>query len=154
MQHYPLYKLVEKDSFKAYIRAQNKAAAIPSIIPAVLLLVSTLLLLFFTIHGVAKYLIGISFFMNIVNVVSTALFQGRTHSRLEQDGFNKELIETLLKTNWIRTSALFLEAIVTVYTISSLANPFLTYRRSDRKAKLSPGLRYGLTHDILQEMAM
>ena len=44
LQHYGIYPAVGKESFAAYMRANNRAAAVPTILPALLLLIVSVLL--------------------------------------------------------------------------------------------------------------
>lgn len=46
IQHYGIYPMVGREAFKEYIQCNNKSALIPSIIPAMLLLLVNILLLF------------------------------------------------------------------------------------------------------------
>ena len=46
IQHYGIYPFVGRETFKEYMQANNKSACIPSILPAMLLLLVNILLLF------------------------------------------------------------------------------------------------------------
>lgn len=47
IQHYGIYPFVGKDNFKSYMSANNKAALIPAVIPGFLMLILSIVLLFF-----------------------------------------------------------------------------------------------------------
>jgi hypothetical protein len=57
--------------------------------------------------------------MKLVNIISTAIWQGRIHAQLEKVGFNEDLINQLVNTNWIRTIALLTQALIALYCVMS-----------------------------------
>src|SRR5258708_6077689 len=101
MQHFALYPKVGHEYFKEYIHANNKAAFIPAILPALLLLISTVVLLFVRPAYMQVSFVIAALSMNLVNIISTAIWQGRIHGQLEKTGFNEELLNQLISTNWI-----------------------------------------------------
>ena len=68
IQHYGIYPFVGKENFKNYMQANNKSAVVPSILPAMLLLIVNIVLLFtrpvfmpdcnHSIPGIKYYCIG------------------------------------------------------------------------------------------------
>src|SRR6185436_9841715 len=75
IQHYGIYPFVGKENFRNYMRANNKAAAVPSILPALLLLVINLILLFYrpVFLSTTATLFSLSF--NAIALVSTFVWQ-------------------------------------------------------------------------------
>jgi hypothetical protein len=90
------------------MRANNRAAAVPTIVPAILLLLTSVALVFFrpafvtTLEGVA------AFWLNFFAFMSTALWQRRLQGDMALTGYNEEKIGLLIRTNWIRTISYWL----------------------------------------------
>src|SRR5579859_757329 len=74
IQHFALYPLVGKESFKEYIKANNKAAFLPAIVPAILLLITTIILLFSRPAFMSLTTVISSLIMNLINITSTAIW--------------------------------------------------------------------------------
>jgi len=108
LQHYGIYPAVPKEGFAEYMRANNRAAALPTILPAILLLLTSVALVFFrpafvtTLEGVA------AFWLNFFAFMSTALWQRRLQGDMALTGYNEEKIGLLIRTNWIRTISYWL----------------------------------------------
>ena len=117
MQHFALYPKVGQENFREYITANNKAAFIPAILPALLLFISTVILLFARPSYMPLSLTIASLVMNVVNVASTAIWQGRIHGQLQNTGFNETLLNELISTNWIRTAALLIQGLIALYCV-------------------------------------
>jgi len=47
LQHYAIYPAVGRENFAGYMRANNRAAALPTILPAMLLLLTSIAMLFY-----------------------------------------------------------------------------------------------------------
>ena len=62
IQHYGIYPSVGKEYFKNYIQANNHAAKIPSIIPALLLLLVNLVMIFIKPEFIP--ILAVVFFLN------------------------------------------------------------------------------------------
>lgn len=122
LQHFALYSKVGKENFKEYIYANNKAAYIPAILPAIVLLISTITLLFVRPSYMPAPFVMASLLLNLINIISTAIWQGRIHGQLEKDGFNAALLNKLTNTNWVRTSALFAQALIALYCVMNALN--------------------------------
>ena len=108
LQHYGIYPAVGREGFAEYMRANNRAAALPTIVPAILLLLTSVALVFFrpafvtTFEGVA------AFWLNFFAFMSTALWQRRLQGDMALTGYNEEKIGLLIRTNWIRTISYWL----------------------------------------------
>ncbi len=117
MQHFTLYPKVGEANFIQYIQANNRAAFLPSILPAMLLLISTITLLFVKPTYMPFAFIIASLCLNIINITSSVIWQAKIHGQLEKVGFNEELINHLVNTNWIRTSALLIQSLIALYCV-------------------------------------
>ena len=112
LQHYGIYPAVGQEHFAAYIRANNRAAALPTIVPAMLLLLSSMVLVVrrpgFVSPSEAAVLLG----LNLVALLSTFVWQRPLHSRLAGSGYDEAIVRRLIATNWIRTIAHWVIALV------------------------------------------
>jgi hypothetical protein len=115
LQHFALYPKVGKEYFREYLQSNNKAAIIPAIIPALILLVTTITFLFVRPAFMSFHFAVIAVILNIINLASTAIWQGKLHGQLAEIGYNEALINQLINTNWIRTAALFIQGLIAVY---------------------------------------
>lgn len=122
LQHFALYPHVGRESFKDYVLANNKAAVLPAILPAVVLTVVTVILLFIRPDYMSQGIVLLSLALNLINLASSFLWQARLHAQLAQVGYDEALIDRLIKTNWIRTAALFVQGLVAVYCATSAIN--------------------------------
>lgn len=119
LQHFALYPRVGQPEFKGYILANNKAAVLPSILPAVLLTVTSILLLFFRPGFMSREMALVCLVLNLINIISSVIWQGRLHAQLATTGYHSALINQLLRTNWVRTIVLFIQGLVAVYCATS-----------------------------------
>jgi hypothetical protein len=110
LQHYNLYHLVGRENFKTYIAGNNRSAAIPSIIPAMLLLIVSILLVFDrpTFMPVLGAMIALA--LNLVALASTFVWQRKLQDEMTRVGYSEDKVLLLLRTNWIRTVAFLLQA--------------------------------------------
>ena len=114
IQHYGIYPFVGKENFRNYMRANNQAAAVPSILPALLLLVINLILLFYrpVFFSTTATLLSLSF--NAIALVSTFVWQRKLQGQMAIEGYDENKIKLLISTNWIRTIAFLMQAILAV----------------------------------------
>ncbi len=117
LQHYNIYPFVGRDTFQSYMQANNKAAIIPSILPAMLLLVVTIGLLFFRPGFMSMREAVGSLLLNIVALVSTFVWQRKMQAEMAVLGYDEVKINQLVSTNWIRTVAFLLQAVMAVSII-------------------------------------
>jgi hypothetical protein len=115
MQHFALYPKVGKEYFKEYIEGNNTAAVLPAILPAVVLFITTIVLMVIRPPFMSFNIALASLILNLVNLASTFIWQGQLHGQLANVGYNEALISQLINTNWIRTSALFMQGVIAVY---------------------------------------
>jgi hypothetical protein len=114
-QHYGIYPFVGKEEFARYMQANNKFAVIPSILPALLLLIVNIILLFSRPVFMSFNSVVISLGLNVVALVSTFRWQRRLQGEMAVSGYDEAKITLLLKTNWIRTAAFLMQAILAVW---------------------------------------
>lgn len=114
--HYPLLDRVGANAFAAYERDHNRLFFLVAGPGVLVTLVTGVLLLFVGPPQVPLWaaLLGLSLFT--VVAVSTALFQAPQHQKLGR-GFDRGAYEFLLKTNWIRTAALSIYALVGLWMV-------------------------------------
>lgn len=112
LQHYGIYPSLSKENFAAYIRANNRAAALPTILPAVLLLLSSLILVVQRPGFVKPFEAAAALGLNLVALLSTFLWQRPIQARMAESGYDEASIRRLIATNWIRTIAHWLIAIL------------------------------------------
>jgi hypothetical protein len=112
LQHYGIYSQVGRDNFAAYMRANNRAALVPAILPAMLLLFVSVLLVFARPHFmyIAEALVALT--LNVVQLASTFIWQRRLQSEMAETGYDAAKTELLVSTNWIRTGAFLIQAVL------------------------------------------
>ena len=114
IQHYGIYSFVGKDNFKDYMKANNKAAAFPSILPAILLLFVNVVLLFVRPIFMSETEVILFLSLNIIAFVSTLIWQRKIQGEMAITGYDENKINLLLSTNWIRVVAFLAQAILAV----------------------------------------
>jgi hypothetical protein len=114
LQHYGIYPAVGKENFAAYMRANNRAAAVPTILPAMLLLLVSLALVFARPGFVRGYEAAAGLGLNLVAFASTMAWQRRIQGEMAVTGYDEQKVGTLIRTNWIRTSAHLLIAALAI----------------------------------------
>ena len=117
IQHYGIYPFVGKESFKNYIQANNKSAVVPSILPAMLLLILNIILLFTRPVFMSLSLTILSLALNIIALVSTFIWQRKLQGEMAITGYDESKINLLVSTNRIRTIAFLIQAIIAVSII-------------------------------------
>jgi hypothetical protein len=121
IQHYGIYSFVGRADFKEYMQANNKSALVPSILPALLLLIVNIFLFFTRPAFVSGMEVSLFFSLNIIALISTIIWQRKLQGQMAVTGYNEGKIAFLLLTNWIRTTAFLFQAIVVVsITINAL----------------------------------
>ena len=119
-QHYGIYPAVGPEHFAAYIRANNRAATWPTIVPALLLLLSSFLLVVQRPGFVSPLEAAVGLGLNLAALLSTFVWQRPLHSRLAERGYDDATIRRLIATNWIRTIAHWLIALLTTIILMRL----------------------------------
>ena len=112
IQHYGIYPFVGRETFKEYMQANNKSACIPSILPAMLLLLVNILLLFIRPQFITEIEVILFLTLNITALISTFTWQRKVQGQMAITGYDESKINLLLSTNWIRTIVFLLQAII------------------------------------------
>jgi len=117
IQHYGIYPFVGKENFKNYMQANNKSAVVPSILPAMLLLIVNIVLLFTRPVFMSGTITILSLALNIIALFSTFVWQRKLQGEMAITGYDESKINLLVSTNWIRTIAFLIQAIIAVSII-------------------------------------
>jgi hypothetical protein len=117
IQHYSIYPFVGKENFKNYMHANNKSAVVPSILPAMLLLIVNIVLLFTRPVFMSWTVTVLSLVLNIIALVSTFVWQRKLQGEMAITGYDEGKINLLISTNWIRTIAFLIQAIIAVSVV-------------------------------------
>src|SRR5258706_11634231 len=120
IQHYGIYPAVGKENFAAYMRANNRAAAIPTIVPAMLLLLSSVALLVQRPGFVRPYEAAAGLGLNLIALLSTFVWQRPIQGQMADTGYDDTNTRRLIATNWIRTIAHWLIAILAMVILTRL----------------------------------
>jgi hypothetical protein len=121
LQHYAIYPHVGPANFVAYIRANNRAALVPVIVPAMLLLVVSLALVFVRPRGMPASVALAALACNLVQLASTALWQRRLQAEMAVAGYDEAKTRLLIATNWIRTIAFLVQAVIAIVVVARTA---------------------------------
>jgi hypothetical protein len=118
IQHYGIYPLVGRDSFARYIRANNRAAVVPAILPAMLLLAMSVTLViarppFMSVDEAVAALA-----LNVAQLASTFVWQRRLQAEMAETGYDDAKTRLLISTNWIRTTAFLVQAVLAAMIVT------------------------------------
>jgi hypothetical protein len=94
------------------MRANNRAAVLPAIVPALLLLVVSVILMIDRPPFMTLYEATVALTLNLVQLASTFIWQRRLQAEMAETGYDDAKIRILLSTNWIRTVAFIIEALL------------------------------------------
>ena len=114
IQHYGIYPAVGREGFADYMKANNRAAALPTILPAMLLLFSTIALGIFPPAFVASQPVNVAFVLNMIAFTSTIKWQRKLQGEMAQSGYDDDKVRLLIRTNWIRTISHWLIAAIAI----------------------------------------
>ncbi len=114
IQHYGIYSFVGEDNFKNYMSANNKAALFPAVLPGFLMLILSIVLIFFRPAFMTALETVMSLALNIIAFISTFKWQRKLQSDMANTGYDETKIKLLLSTNWIRTIAFILLGTLTI----------------------------------------
>jgi hypothetical protein len=120
LQHYGIYPAVGKEHFAHYMRANNRAAALPTVLPAMLLLLSSLVLMLQRPGFMRPYEAAAGLGLNLVALLSTFVWQRPIQGRMAESGYDEANIRRLIATNWIRTIVHWLIAILAATILTRL----------------------------------
>lgn len=123
LQHYGIYPWVGKENFAAYMRANNRAAAVPKILPALSLLIVSVALMVYRPGFIRPYEAAAGLGLNLIALGSTLVWQRRIQGEMAATGYDEEKVHTLITTNWIRTAAHLLLAILVIMILLRVLAP-------------------------------
>jgi hypothetical protein len=126
LQHYGIYPFVGRENFKTYIQANNKAAFLPAILPALLMHLLAIVLVFYRPPFVTLPEALLSLALNLIGFVSTFKWQRPLQGEMANSGYDEAKVKLLLSTNWIRTIAFLLLGILTISLLAMAVNNQLT----------------------------
>jgi hypothetical protein len=114
LQHYAIYPHVGAGNFVEYIRANNRAALVPVILPALSLLLVSLALVWVRppLMHASEAIAALA--LNLVQLASTAVWQRRLQSEMAVSGYDEGKTRLLIATNWVRTIAFLAQAMLAV----------------------------------------
>ena len=112
---YPLFGYVGRDSFAKYHATYDGRIVFPVILPAVLLMNASVLLVWCHPTGIPSWSIWTGVSLQLIIGLSTACLQVPAHRKLELKGFSREMHSELISTNWIRTAAYSVYALITTW---------------------------------------
>jgi hypothetical protein len=112
LQHYAIYRYVGRVNFTEYIQANNKAAVLPAIMPAILLLIASVGLTIERPHFMSMGEASAALSLNLAQLASTFVWQRRLQAEMAETGYDDAKIRLLLSTNWIRTIAFLVQMLL------------------------------------------
>ena len=112
VQHYGIYPSVGREAFAGYVRANNRAAFVPAIAPAMLLLIVSAALVFTRPSFMRATDAHLALALNLVSLASTFIWQRPLQSQMARSGYDESKTRRLIATNWIRTAAFGAQAIL------------------------------------------
>ena len=125
------------------MRANNRAAALPTILPALLLLLSSLALLVQRPGFIKPYDAAVGLGLNLVALLSTFVWQRPIQGRMAESGYDEANIRRLIATNWIRTITHWLIAILAIIILTRLlgsgSRPFPQHSADIRRRPTNVG---------------
>jgi hypothetical protein len=122
LQHYSLYPQVGRDTFVGYIRANNRAAFLPAILPAMLLLVASVALVIRRPPFMTATAAVLALSLNLAQLASSIGWQRRLQAEMAETGFDAGKTQLLVATNWIRTIAFLVQAVMATGILLSALN--------------------------------
>jgi hypothetical protein len=123
LQHYGIYPFVGKENFAAYMRANNRAAVVPTILPALSLLIVSVALMVYRPSFIRPYEAASALGLNLIALGSTLVWQRRIQGEMAATGHDEAKVRTLITTNWIRTAAHLLLAILVILILLRVLAP-------------------------------
>jgi hypothetical protein len=114
IQHYGIYPAVGREGFADYMKANNRAAAVPTILPGIALLLVSVGLVFFRPAFVTNFEGVEAFALNFFAFLSTILWQRRLQGEMAVSGYDEAKVRLLIRTNWIRVVCYWLHAALAI----------------------------------------
>ncbi len=114
LQHYGIYPAVGREGFAEYMRANNRAAALPTILPAMLLFLASIALGIFRPAFVGHFEVDAAVVLNVIAFTSTFAWQRKLQGEMAMTGYSEAKVRLLIRTNWIRTTCYWLLAALAI----------------------------------------
>ena len=114
IQHYGIYSLAGRIDFVHYMKANNRSAFIPSVLPALCMLIVNVILLIYRPAFMTLIEAMASLILNLIALVSTFTWQRKLQGEMARTGYDEQKIEKLNATNWIRVIAFLFQALLAV----------------------------------------
>jgi hypothetical protein len=114
LQHYGIYPAVPKGGFAEYMRANNRAAVVPTIVPGMLLLLVSVWLAIFRPAIILPFEGYAAFWLNFFAILSTLLWPRRLQGDMAKTGYNEAKVSLLIRTNLIRTGCYWLQSALAI----------------------------------------
>src|ERR1700681_4399559 len=93
IQHYGIYPFVSKENFKNYMKANNKAALIPAILPGMLMLILSIVLMFARPAFMTTSEAIASLALNIIAFISTFKWQRKLQDDMANTGYDEAKVK-------------------------------------------------------------
>jgi hypothetical protein len=128
IQHYGIYPAVGREGFAGYMKANNRAALVPTIVPAILLLLTSVWLAMFRPPFITPFEGYSAYWLNFFAFMSTILWQRRLQGEMAVSGYDEGKVRLLIRTNWIRVLCYWLQAALAISIVmrgmrSGIAGP-------------------------------
>ena len=114
IQHYGIYPAVGREGFAHYMKANNRASALPTIVPGILLVLVSAGLVFSRPAFVTNSEGVEAFALNFFAFMSTLLWQRRLQGEMAVTGYDEAKVRLLIRTNWIRVVCYWLQAALAI----------------------------------------
>jgi hypothetical protein len=114
LQHYGIYPAVGREGFAEYMKANNRAALVPTIVPAILLLLTSVWLAMLRPSFITPFEGYSAFWLNFFAFMSTILWQRRLQGEMAVSGYDEAKVRLLIRTNWIRVICYWLQAALAI----------------------------------------
>jgi hypothetical protein len=114
IQHYGIYPAVGREGFADYMKANNRAAAVPTIVPGILLLLTSVWLAMLRPPFITPFEGYSAFWLNFFAFMSTILWQRRLQGEMAVTGYDEAKVSLLIRTNWIRVICYWLQAALAI----------------------------------------
>ncbi|MGZ4934911.1 MAG: hypothetical protein ACXV49_10510, partial [Halobacteriota archaeon] len=114
IQHYGIYPAVGREGFAQYMKANNRASALPTIVPGILLVLVSAGLVVSRPAFVTNAEGVEAFALNFFAFMSTLLWQRRLQGEMAVTGYDEAKVRLLIRTNWIRVVCYWLQGALAI----------------------------------------